>query len=71
MNLENKTALVTASTRGIGLAVVQRFAKEGATVYMAARRLEYAQQLADEMNKAGGKVKVVYFDAYEIGRAHV
>lgn len=65
MNLENKTALVTASTRGIGLAVVQRFAKEGATVYMAARRLEYAQQLADEMNKAGGKVKVVYFDAYD------
>ena len=47
MNLENKTALVTASTRGIGLAVVQRFAKEGSTVYMAARRLGYAQQLAD------------------------
>ena len=43
MKLENKVALVTASTRGIGLACVQRLAKEGAVVYMGARNLERAE----------------------------
>ncbi|MDY4950410.1 MAG: SDR family oxidoreductase, partial [Clostridium cadaveris] len=39
MRLEKKVVLITASTRGIGLSCVQRFAKEGATVYMGARNL--------------------------------
>ena len=34
MKLSEKIVLVTASTRGIGLACVKRLAKEGATVYM-------------------------------------
>lgn len=37
MRLNNKAIIVTASTRGIGLAIVKACAKEGATVYMAAR----------------------------------
>lgn len=63
MNLSGKTALVTASTRGIGLAIVKKLASEGATVYMAARRLDYADSLAEEMKQNGWKVKSVYFDA--------
>lgn len=63
MRLEGKVVLVTASTRGIGAAIVQECAKEGATVYMAARRLDAAQKMADELNAAGGKVRVVYNDA--------
>ena len=63
MRLENKVALVTASTRGIGLACVKRFAKEGATVYMGARNLERAQKVAEELNQEGCHVKVVYNDA--------
>ena len=63
MKLENKVALVTASTRGIGLACVQRLAKEGAVVYMGARNLERAEERAKELNEQGGIVRTVYNDA--------
>ena len=39
MKFKDKVILITASTRGIGLAITKSFAKEGAKVYMAARNL--------------------------------
>lgn len=54
MRLNDKIVLVTASTRGIGLACVKACAKEGAIVYMAARNLERAQEIADNLNAEGG-----------------
>ena len=63
MRLKNKIVLVTASTRGIGLACVKACAKEGATVYMAARDPKRAQQIADSLNAEGGKVNCVWVDA--------
>lgn len=63
MKLSEKIVLVTASTRGIGLACVKRLAKEGATVYMGARNLEKAEVVAKELQKEGWKVKIVYNDA--------
>ena len=63
MRLKNKIVLVTASTRGIGLACVKACAKEGATVYMAARNLELAAKEADILNSQGYCVKYVYNDA--------
>lgn len=63
MRLEKKVVLITASTRGIGLSCVQRFAKEGATVYMGARNLEVAAERAKELNDKGFNVKTVYNDA--------
>ena len=63
MRLKNKIVLVTASTRGIGLACAKACAKEGAAVYMAARNLERAQEIADELNAQGGNVKCVFNDA--------
>ena len=59
MRLKNKVVLITASTRGIGLACVKKCAKEGAKVYMAARNVERAQEIADTLNG----VKCVYNDA--------
>ena len=59
MRLKEKVILVTASTRGIGLAIVTKCAKEGAKVYMAARNMERAQEIADTL----GSVKCVYNDA--------
>ena len=59
MRLHEKVILVTASTRGIGLAIVKKCAEEGAKVFMAARDLERAQQIANAMKN----VKCVYNDA--------
>ena len=59
MRLKDKVVLVTASTRGIGLACVKACAKEGAAVYMAARNMERAQEIADTLDG----VKCVYNDA--------
>ena len=59
MRLKDKVVLITASTRGIGLACVKKCAKEGAKVYMAARNLDRAQEIADTLDG----VKFVYNDA--------
>ena len=59
MRLKDKVILVTASTRGIGLAIVKKCSKEGARVYMAARDTERAQDIANTLNG----VKCVYNDA--------
>lgn len=63
MRLKDKVVLITASTRGIGLACVKACAKEGAAVYMAARNAEKARQVADALNGEGARVKWVYNDA--------
>lgn len=63
MRLKDKVILVTASTRGIGLAIVKACAQEGAIVYMAARNLVRAQQEADTLNTEGCRVYCVYNDA--------
>ena len=63
MRLQNKVVLVTASTRGIGLACVKACAKEGAAVYMAARNLARARETADALNREGARVNCVFQDA--------
>ena len=65
MRLKDKIVLITASTRGIGLATVQACAKEGAIVYMAARNLETAAERAKELNDQGFNVKTVYNGEYK------
>ena len=59
MRLKDKVILVTASTRGIGLAIVKKCAQESAQVYMAVRDMERAQKIANTLNG----VKCVYNDA--------
>ena len=59
MRLKNKVILVTASTRGIGLAIVKKCAAEGARVYMAVRNMDRAREIADTLDG----VNCVYCDA--------
>ena len=63
MRLKDKVVLITASTRGIGLACVKACAKEGASVYMAARNLEQAQKIVNALSEEGFQVKCVFNDA--------
>lgn len=63
MKLKDKIVLITSSTRGIGLACVKACAKEGATVYMAARNLDLAKEEAGKLISQGYNVKYVYNDA--------
>lgn len=50
--LQDKTALVTGGTSGIGLAVVRRFAAEGAHVFVTGRRQEALDAVRDELGDA-------------------
>ena len=59
MRLRNKVILVTASTRGIGLAIVKKCAQEGARVYMAARDMDRAWEIVNTLDGAA----CVYNDA--------
>ncbi len=65
MRLKDKVVLITASTRGIGLAAVEVCAEEGALVYMAARNLLRAKAEAERLAKKGYRIRCVYFDATE------
>lgn len=63
MRLKNKVAIVTAATRGIGFACVEKIAEEGAIVYLAARNLEKANEAIKNLQNKGYTVKTVYNDA--------
>ncbi len=53
--LDGKNAIVTGSARGIGKAIAEKLAKEGANVVIVDVNLESAQETAKEMEKLGVK----------------
>ncbi|MEO8328299.1 MAG: SDR family oxidoreductase, partial [Nitrospirota bacterium] len=52
--LEGKIAVVTGSSSGIGKAIALRFGEEGATVVVAARRVDLCHQTVAQIKQAGG-----------------
>jgi NAD(P)-dependent dehydrogenase (short-subunit alcohol dehydrogenase family) len=55
MILHGQTALITGSGRGIGRAIARLFAKEGASVFLAARTHEELASTAAEITRDGGQ----------------
>lgn len=63
MQLKDKTAVVTGSSRGIGRAVALRFAREGARVVVnCVASIDKAAAVAEEIRALGGTAVVVEAD---------
>ncbi len=69
MSLQGKTLFVTGASRGIGLAIALRAAKDGANIAIAAKTAEPHKHLpgtiysaAEEIEKAGGKALPLVVD---------
>jgi len=70
--LENKTALITGATRGIGKGIAQTFAKQGANVaFTFSSSLEAAKELEKELMNYGIRAKGYQSNAenYEASQA--
>lgn len=59
---ENKIILVTGASRGIGLATVERFAGEGATVVATDIAKDDLDEVVGRLVSAGSKVEAVAHD---------
>ena len=60
--LEGKVALVTGGSSGIGLATALAFAREGATVVVAARNTQRLEETVRSIRAAGGEAAYVQTD---------
>jgi 3-oxoacyl-[acyl-carrier protein] reductase len=62
LNLAGKTALVVASSQGLGKAIAEQLVKEGAYVMLTSRSEEKLQQVKQELEQLGTG-KVAYYQA--------
>lgn len=58
-NVAGKVAIITGASRGIGLAIAQRFAEAGMKVVLSSRKQDALDAIAQEMSGAGYDVTAV------------
>src|SRR5207245_1797900 len=72
MLLKDKVSLITGSGRGIGRAIAQLFAKEGAAVFLTARTEKELSATAAEISSKGGRAAYATADlTLEAHCAHI
>src|SRR5258706_4801815 len=70
MRLENKVALITGGTSGIGEATAALFAKEGAMVTITGRAEKRGHAVADKIVNEGGKAVFIRSDVRKADDCH-
>jgi len=63
--LDDKVAIITGASSGIGRAAALLFARQGAKVVLSARGRERLEAVADEIRAAGGSVTAIAGDVSE------
>ncbi|NIB42248.1 SDR family oxidoreductase [Pseudomaricurvus alkylphenolicus] len=64
-SLKGRVALITGASSGIGYTLAKGFSAAGATVVIAARRIERLQALEEDIQSKGGKVVSVNMDVVD------
>lgn len=70
MLLENKIAVITGANRGLGKAIAEKFAGEGATVILAGRNREKLEMVKEELTRKGYKADAEIADVTNIAEVN-
>jgi short-subunit dehydrogenase len=70
-DLQNRTALVTGASRGLGVYIARALAAEGMNLILAARSVEGLDRVADELRATGCSVLCIPTDLSDRASVHV